>query len=143
VEFAEGGRIGIVFQSCRHPKAARQYIHRIATLPSRQIVHVAEGAGGTVERSGATDPNPLQFDLGAIHTLTKEHGHLPHGVVETSLHIRSAFVARQNAARVIDHSHGDLGAPDVDPADHVASLVAGIPLIIMRLFKCFIKTNEY
>jgi hypothetical protein len=84
----------------------------------------------------------MQFDFGPFHTLAKHRRHSQHRVIETALHIRGALVARQNAARLVDHSYRYLGAANVDPADHVASLVPGFSMIIIWLFKCFIKTNE-
>src|SRR5208282_4253797 len=120
-QFAERGGIGIVFQSRRDSKFPRQNLYRIAALPSRQIIHVAEDAGGAVERTGATDPNPSQLGPGLFRTLMKQRRHLLHGVIEAALCLRGALVLSQDTARLVDHSHRDLGAANVNPADHFAS----------------------
>jgi hypothetical protein len=69
----------------------------------------------------------MQFGFGAFHTLAEQRGHSEHRVIETALHIGGALAACQKAASLVDHSHRYLGAANVDPADHAASLFFGIP----------------
>jgi hypothetical protein len=59
--------------------------------------------------------------------------YLPYGMIEAALHLSNALGFGEHTARFVNHSHRNLGAANVNPADHVA-----FPEV-----KCFIKTNEY
>ena len=73
--------------------------------------------------SGPAQPIPIprSFTPLCLGALMKQGCHLPHGMIEATLYVRGALVLRQNTACLVDDSHRDLGAANVNPADHVAS----------------------
>ena len=73
----------------------------------------------------------------------KQRRHLLHGVIEAAVCLRRALVLRQDAAHLVDHSDRDLGAANVNPADHFAFHISRLATRFLGGLKCFIKTYEY
>src|SRR5271169_4529342 len=116
-QLAERGGVGVVFQGCLHSKRTGENLDRVAALPSRQIVHVAEASGRGVDRPGAPDPNSAELGAGAFRTFAKEFRHAAHRVIEAAWDVGWALVPCHQASGFVDDPNGNLGAANVNRAD--------------------------
>jgi hypothetical protein len=91
-------------------------------LPSRQIIYISQRASDPVDRPRATNSDSAQFNTGLLRALREQRYYALHGMIEAAGHIGRAFILCQKMALYVNHSYRNLGAPDIDRADHVRCL---------------------